>query len=197
MHAFAAAGLDPGVAQPVEIFGKEGAADLYFGAPFPKAFHHHQQPCSSPSPEDAHSWRTTAPTKVRLLQPGSCPVTSERSNGASKQPEARELAELGRDAVCHGIAVDSNSNIYVGVSESRTSEVANIIVVIEGRVVQLPMTVKNMRGIAVAPDGQTLYVWDSKGTVLHWKQPWSAVDGQVVATLGANKIRRCIADGTG
>jgi sugar lactone lactonase YvrE len=119
------------------------------------------------------------------------------SDGASKDPELQRLVRFGGSAVCCGLAVDSQSNIYVGIKEGWGTEVANVILVKEDQVVQLPMEVEEMEGIAVAPDGQILYIWDGEGNVLRWEQPWAAVDGQVVATVEEYGIFRCVADGTG
>jgi sugar lactone lactonase YvrE len=93
------------------------------------------------------------------------------------------------------------ANIYVGIRERGSTEVANIIALTADgyTAVQLPMTVEGMEGIAVSPDGQNLFVWDSKGNVLRWKQPWPAGGGEVLATFDKddiNIIDQCLADDT-
>jgi hypothetical protein len=108
------------------------------------------------------------------------------------------VARFGAGAECHGVAVDSNANIFIGIRENPISTFDNILVLqaaAQYKATQLPVTVRNLQGLAVTPDGQELYAF-SYGRVLSFKEPWADAQEEEFAKVDSSDIQQLLVDGT-
>jgi hypothetical protein len=102
-------------------------------------------------------------------------------------PKVRTLAYFGSVTTCENIDTDSQGNIYLLLSQQSTDFVLVMLEAATNTVVQLMTFHKGAtdkpKTLAVAPNGQHLFMHTSDHRVLHYQAPFRDAKPQQVAQL--------------